>query len=225
MRRTCAIIGTRGEESVLKRALAFIVFALASAALSIDAGSSSSTPALTASAVPCHGAYRWRVKTLSDTRAKLVDHRALPTALDPLRRLQRPGGITRATHRLPGAERRTYKLRVLLTTVVRARDHDIRLVVSDRRGRKMVVVLPDPTCSAAKHSRKRGRMAVARASFLASCGVPPSLRPRRVRGSATITGIGFFDKRGHKAFGNAPNGFELHPVVSFLGVCRPLPRR
>jgi hypothetical protein len=37
-------------------------------------------------------------------------------------------------------------------------------------------------------------------------------------GSATIAGVGFFDQI-HGQTGVAPNGIELHPVVSFSGKC------
>ena len=37
----------------------------------------------------------------------------------------------------------------------------------------------------------------------------------RIVGLVTVTGVGFFDFL-HEARGQAPNGFELHPVVSFV---------
>jgi hypothetical protein len=163
------------------------------------------------------------VKTLSDKRMRKVVYNARRARIATLRKLKRPPGITRRTMRLPGRERRTYRIQARLISVARFRDHDIRLVVSDLRSRKMAVVFPDPACDGAKRSRKRRQMAVAKASFTASCGLPAVGHRRRLRGSATITGVGFFDKR-QKAFGNAPNGFQLHPVLSFLGLCTPLKR-
>jgi hypothetical protein len=38
-------------------------------------------------------------------------------------------------------------------------------------------------------------------------------------GTATITGVAFFDVI-HGQCGVAPNGIELHPVVKFSGTCK-----
>ena len=50
------------------------------------------------------------------------------------------------------------------------------------------------------------------------------MRPARhgsftnLSGTATLTGVGFFDEL-HGQTGVAPNGIELHPVLSFSGSC------
>jgi hypothetical protein len=55
----------------------------------------------------------------------------------------------------------------------------------------------------------------ARNAFLDCKGLMPSAdKPfRKLTGTATINGVGFFD-RPH-ATGHAPHGIELHPVLSF----------
>jgi hypothetical protein len=40
----------------------------------------------------------------------------------------------------------------------------------------------------------------------------------RLWGTATITGVGFFDYQ-HGQTGVAPNAIELHPVLGFKGAC------
>lgn len=57
-------------------------------------------------------------------------------------------------------------------------------------------------------------MAAARAALLCSCGPARTGRFGLLTGTATITGVAFFDVI-HGQRGVAPNGIELHPVLSF----------
>ena len=45
-----------------------------------------------------------------------------------------------------------------------------------------------------------------------TCGTPVHGRFTNLSGTATLTGIGFFDVI-HGQSGVAPNGIELHPVI------------
>ena len=56
-------------------------------------------------------------------------------------------------------------------------------------------------------------MSRARTALVAACG-PPTTSSRRLIGTATITGVGFFDPIDGQT-GAAPNSIELHPVVAF----------
>ena len=47
-----------------------------------------------------------------------------------------------------------------------------------------------------------------------ACGVPNTSEFLDLRGTATITGVGFFDFD-HGQAGVAPNAIELHPVLGF----------
>jgi len=62
-------------------------------------------------------------------------------------------------------------------------------------------------------------MAAARAALLRSCGPARTGRFRLLTGTATITGVAFFDVI-HGQRGVAPNGIELHPVLSFKATSR-----
>jgi hypothetical protein len=65
-------------------------------------------------------------------------------------------------------------------------------------------------------------MTSAKAALLKACGKThqPSTSMRKLTGTATITGVGFFDKS-HGQGGGADNGIELHPVSSFASTsCR-----
>ena len=55
-------------------------------------------------------------------------------------------------------------------------------------------------------------MASARSAIIAACGQPSSSHFTDLNGTATVTGVGFFDVI-HGQTGVAPNGIELHPVL------------
>jgi hypothetical protein len=61
-------------------------------------------------------------------------------------------------------------------------------------------------------------MDAARAALVAACGSPNTSSFKNLTGTATLTGVGFFDII-HGQTGFAPNGIELHPVLSFSGSC------
>ena len=92
-------------------------------------------------------------------------------------------------------------------------DRDIHLVVADGPGQpSMIVELPDATCPVAAQSAQAPAMAAARLVLLQA--VPVTATGSPLAGRAELSGVGFFDEV-HGQFGVAPNGFELHPVLSF----------
>jgi hypothetical protein len=172
-------------------------------------------------ALPKCGVARWDVKTLSDPAAGKVNYKPRATTIRTLRRKQPTVNISLLTPRLKGTvEMRVWRLRnVQLIEAGRADDKDIHLVIRDSRRRTMIVEFPDPDCSGAALSKKRAVMRQARASLIAACGHIPT-KFVDLRGRATIEGVGFFDEV-HRQNGVAPNGVELHPVLSFSSAdCR-----
>jgi hypothetical protein len=93
-------------------------------------------------------------------------------------------------------------------------DGDIHLVIADLRfpAKTMIVEFPDLACTSG--SKFKGRMAQAHEAILAQCGFLPHAGFRMLTGTATVTGVGFFDSV-HGQPGVAPNGIELHPVLGF----------
>ena len=57
-------------------------------------------------------------------------------------------------------------------------------------------------------------MRQARADLASACGGEAGSSPVTLTGTATITGVGFFDVI-HGQTGVAPNGIELHPALTF----------
>jgi hypothetical protein len=119
-------------------------------------------------------------------------------------------------------EQTTYKIRVRLVAAKVEDDSDIHLVVADpRTGGTMIVELPALGCTTGASAANRLRMERARAAFLRACHDPGNGSFSNLTGSATITGIGFFD-RIHGQRGVAANGIELHPVTGFTATsCAP----
>jgi hypothetical protein len=161
------------------------------------------------------GVERWSVKTLSDSRARLVDFDPKDTSVRTLRGKRSPG-VGRSDPRINGVETTTYRVDAQLVEAKREDDRDIHLVIAvpDNRRATMIVEFPDVRCTGAKQSKKLDAMRKARAAFERACGAPSASSFRQLRGSATITGVGFFDVK-HGQRGIAPNGIELHPVLRF----------
>jgi hypothetical protein len=93
-------------------------------------------------------------------------------------------------------------------------DQDIHLVIADPADatHTMIVEFPDPACQGVVEGRQQAQVAAARTAFVAACGPTAAGGFRMLSGTATITGVGFFDVL-HGQSGVAPNGVELHPVL------------
>jgi len=184
---------------------------LASAATDLASGTPSRASA--AHGLKC-GEERWAVKTLSDSRAHLVNFHPQTTTVNRLRHKQRPS-VGTDTPRLPGVERKTFQMRGRLVEFVTEDDRDIHLVIASPRhpSRTMIVEFPDVRCKGARQSIKKKPMRRARERLIAACGSPSSSFTQ-LHGKATLTGVGFFDLL-HGQTGVAPNGIELHPILRF----------
>jgi hypothetical protein len=144
----------------------------------------------------------------------------LNSSVIALRKLVAPADLPQSDRVRP-VELRAYRIVVNLVEAKVEADRDIHLVVADprRAGATMIVELPSaPTCTAGASASRVRQMRRARLRFVRACGQPGQSRFTRLRGRATIVGVGFFD-RIHGQMGVAPNGIELHPVLVFRGRC------
>jgi hypothetical protein len=166
---------------------------------------------------PACGSEAWAVKTLSDPAAHLVDLRPRATSVAALRSLRAPAAIGT---RMPGAEMRTWRVRVRLLWQKLEDDSDVHLVVADpRTGRTMIAELPSGDCVGAA-AGPAAAMAAARTALARACGAPTTSFTH-LSGTATIDGVAFFDFA-HGQRGHAPNEVELHPVLRLVpsaGAC------
>jgi hypothetical protein len=163
------------------------------------------------------GIERWSVKTLADPAGRTLTLSPKPTTIRALRRATVPGYL--GLRRSRGVERTTFRVRAKLVEMKLEADSDIHLVIADptRSGATLIAELPSPPCTAGATPKARVKMRRTRNAFIAACGSPSSSF-RRLSGTATISGVGFFDQI-HGQTGVAPNGIELHPVVGFSGRC------
>jgi hypothetical protein len=171
-------------------------------------------------AVTC-GTWRWAVKTLSDGRKKQVRYHSLPRGISFLRNIAGPGGLHSDTPRIQDTpEMRTYRVKVTLQKAVIEPDRDIHLVVAapGHKFRTLIAEFPDTACKGVAGSFKKAQIAAARTALLNDCGPISSSEFTKLTGKATLTGVGFFDEM-HGQTGIAPNGIELHPVLSYSGNC------
>ena len=170
------------------------------------------TNATSSKQVGC-GIERWSVKTLADPAGRALSLSPKATTIRALRRKQAPAYL--GLRRGRGVERTTFRVPAKLVEMKLEDDSDIHLVIADpsRTGATMIAELPAQSCTAGATPRARTKMNRARTALIAACGAP-SRSSRKLSGTATISGVGFFDQI-HGQTGVAPNGIELHPVVGF----------
>ena len=167
--------------------------------------------------VPC-GTERWDVKTLTDPAAGSVDFTHVKNST--VTKLGKIHSTTHTASRRP-EEKVAYRIKVILDSLptkklgfkIEPNDSDIHLAVRDAAGKTMIVEFPNAGCTAG--AKKRTAMKNARAALIAACGQPPSASFRKLHGTATITGVLFFDFFHHQRGVSLPNIVELHPALSF----------
>lgn len=181
------------------------------------------TPAPTTPVPTTCGEERWPVKTLSDLDAGQVDFTPQGSTVDDLRALTKPGTLPENNRILP-TEETTFRVMAFVKEMKLEDDHDIHLVIGDLNSLDdtMIVEFPDVTCDGAAQSAYKAQMAQARQQFIDVFGQPSSSHFTLINGVVIITGVGFFDVL-HGQLGVAPNGIELHPVLSiaFAGPATP----
>jgi hypothetical protein len=161
------------------------------------------------------GVERWSVKTLADPAGRRLTLSPKATTIRALRRATVPGYL--GLRRGRGVERTTFRVHAKLVEMKLEDDSDIHLVIADpsRTGAAMIAELPAKSCTAGATPIARTKMNRARTALIAACGAP-SQSFRKLSGTATISGVGFFDQI-HGQTGVAPNGIELHAVVGISG--------
>lgn len=164
------------------------------------------------------GVERWAVKTMVDPQARQVRLAPTRTTVAALRRRALPVDVGGA--RAAPVELHAYKVTARLIAAKLEDDSDFHLVIADpRTGGTMIVEFPLLSCVHGGSAVVRRRVNAARAALIRACGQPSSGSFTSLQGTATVTGVGFFDFK-HGQTGVAPNGVELHPVLGFSGSCR-----
>ena len=163
------------------------------------------------------GEWRWGVKTLSDPDRRDVNFVRRRIRIQKLRRLNSPGPYDGMPRTGP-VETQVYQVRASVREATVEDDSDIHLVIAQRGApaRTMIVEFPDPRCVDSAFHRRQIRHA--RDQMLNNCGPISSSSFTDLKGRVSIRGVGFWDEI-HGQTGVAPNGIELHPVLSIRGTC------
>ena len=173
-------------------------------------------PGLIGCGVHC-GTERWAVKTLSDAGAASVNFTATPVTVDWLVSQPLPAGLPEDA-RISPIEDQAYVVTARLVGFKLEDDEDIHIVIADLNNpaETMIVEIPSTDCSGVCSSAHIAEISTARAQFETRFGAPHK-KFERVPGdvTVTVTGIGFFDFLHHQT-GVAPNGIEIHPVLSVV---------
>jgi hypothetical protein len=163
------------------------------------------------------GVERWAIKTMVDRQAALVKTTTTRTSIAALRRRLAPSNL--GTTRIAPVEFHSYRVRARLVAFKLEADSDIHLVIADpNTGGTMIAEFPLLACVDHGLPTVRGKISAARAALIRTCGQPSSSTFTALSGTASLTGVGFFDFK-HGQNGVAPNAIELHPALSFSGSC------
>jgi hypothetical protein len=155
------------------------------------------------------GKERWAVKTLTDPAAGQVNiDKPQQSTVAKLIKLKAP---VEPLERQP-SELTTYQLTGTITMAKLEADKDIHVVLSDGKN-TMIIEAVSPDC--AQNSRVLDEITAVRQAVEAQFpAVAAGGREDKIAVPVTVTGVAFFDRL-HRAEGAAPNGIELHPILSF----------
>jgi hypothetical protein len=167
------------------------------------------TPELVAAvtrALAC-GRERWDVKTLTDQAASQVNLTPLTATVGELAAFPAPfEPIGRVAQ-----EFNTYQVTATVTMAKQEADSDIHMVLKD--GNQTMIV--EAACTdCAQHSVAQAQIASVRQTVETQFPTAAAGGREEVSVPVTVTGVAFFDRL-HGQEGVAPNGIELHPVLSF----------
>ena len=171
------------------------------------------------------GVERWHVKTMSDTFASQVNRNVQIVTVDTLIHAAVPSGLSSSSDnvRFSPWELQAVRVRGTIVGWKTETDNDYHIVISDMTNpnETMIIEPPSSACSGACQSGYGALYQSARAAFVTCLGSPPSsfTAPGKTV-VVDITGVPMFDLL-HGQTGVAPNGIEIHPVMSvaFVSGC------
>jgi hypothetical protein len=151
------------------------------------------------------GSERWLIKVGADSDSLFVLGPTTDSTISALSSLLAPSRLMPSS-RLQPVETTVYRLsNVRLLRIDLQSDLDYRLTIADDTGLTMFVKSPDPRCATGSKFFTAIQSVHQQIGALALSAISG----QRI----TITGIGFFDFRSNE-HGQAPNGVELHPLLS-----------
>jgi hypothetical protein len=140
------------------------------------------------------------------------------SSITDLRAITKPTNATDG--RIPD-ERKVYRIQAIATAFKIEDDSDVHLAIGDPADPNNLTMIAEfPAASCLAGSTAAAQEEAARADMIRALGDPPtgSYRMFNPAPCVTLTGVAFFDRL-HNQRGVAPNGIELHPVLSFQAGC------
>lgn len=164
------------------------------------------------------GVERWHVKTMSDTYNQQVNRTPQVVTVDTLVHAAVPSGLSSSSDniRFSPWELQTVHMTAKFVGWKTETDNDYHVVVADlnNSSETMIIEPPSASCSGACASGYGSLYTAARQAFVTCLGSPPSSFTTSSKNiTVTVTGVPMFDLL-HGQTGVAPNGIEIHPVVS-----------
>ena len=153
----------------------------------------------------CKGKDRWDVKILTDNNAGNINYLPEIISIEKLIAIFPEHSIEDNTPRF-GIEFNTYSVKCRIQEYKLSDDGDLHLVLQDvlHPEKTMIAEIPDMYCESVQKSSHLNEFISAR-KFLQDSEIDTSVY--------VVTGVAFYDKM-HGQLGIAPNGIEIHPVLS-----------
>lgn len=161
--------------------------------------------------VTCGGDERWDIKTLTDADAKKVNFKADTVTIDFLRTIIPDRKIGNKIPRF-GIEFKTYVIKCDIREYRLEDDGDYHLVLVSLKdtNKTMIGEIPLTFCESVAKSKYTKKFETSRQYFETKV---MSKKNKTKRGVYLIYGTAFYDKI-HGQLGVAPNGIEIHPILS-----------
>lgn len=165
--------------------------------------------------VTCGGDERWDVKTLTDVDVKKVDFKADTVSVDYLIKIQPDRKISNKLPRF-GIEFKSYVVVCGVREYRREEDGDYHLVLYDIKdtAKTMIGEIPLTFCSSVAKSKYAKKFEQA-TDYFEEKMIDKKYKVKK--GVYKIYGVAFYDKK-HGQLGLAPNGIEIHPILSIKKV-------
>ncbi|MBI3500419.1 MAG: hypothetical protein HY063_01380 [Bacteroidetes bacterium] len=160
----------------------------------------------------CSDRKRWDVKTLTDADAVKINFSYADTSISALTSIAPQKTVDKNTPRF-GIEFRTFRIHCRIREYKLSSDGDYHLVLEDINdpSKTMIGEIPDPNCGAVQTSSHINEINQARKTFETFVEVTSQVKP----GTYIIDGVSFYDEV-HGQLGVAPNGIEIHPILSII---------
>ena len=159
------------------------------------------------------GVERWATKTLKDPSATKIDFKPVHASISILRAQTAPANLRKVNPDARFAtETKVYSFPALLVGFKKESDGDYHFVIADPQKPKLTMIaeIPDPSCANPKYSgafETERHWAESQHTVSAKYYKFPKPIP------VVVIGVNFFDFI-HGQTGVAPNGVELHPLLS-----------